>query len=108
MQLYDSLSKTKKTLNKKSINLYCCGPTVYNYIHIGNARPVLLVDVLIRYLKSRNIKVNYLQNITDIDDKIILKALDNKLNELEVSQKYTKAYLEDLKSLNINNQMRLF
>ncbi|WP_347938293.1 cysteine--tRNA ligase [Mycoplasma feriruminatoris] len=102
MQLYDSLSKTKKTLNKKSINLYCCGPTVYNYIHIGNARPVLLVDVLIRYLKSRNIKVNYLQNITDIDDKIILKALDNKLNELEVSQKYTKAYLEDLKSLNIN------
>ncbi|QVK09250.1 cysteine--tRNA ligase [Mycoplasma mycoides] len=102
MQLYDSLSKTKKNLNKKTINLYCCGPTVYNYIHIGNARPVLLVDVLIRYLKSRNIKVNYLQNITDIDDKIILKALDNNLNELEISQKYTNAYLEDLKSLNIN------
>ncbi|WP_434323851.1 cysteine--tRNA ligase [Mycoplasma capricolum subsp. capricolum] len=102
MQLYDSLSKTKKNLNKKTINLYCCGPTVYNYIHIGNARPIILVDVLTRYLKSRNIKINYLQNITDIDDKIILKALDNNLTELEISQKYTKAYLEDLESLNIN------
>ncbi|AUF83888.1 cysteine--tRNA ligase [Mesoplasma syrphidae] len=101
MKIYDSLTGEKNILSSKKVNIYCCGPTVYNYIHIGNARPVILVDILIRYLKSRGVEVNYLQNITDVDDKIIKKAIEQNLTENEISSLYTEAYIKDLKSLNI-------
>ncbi|WP_027063527.1 cysteine--tRNA ligase [Mesoplasma seiffertii] len=101
MKIYDSLTSEKNLLPTSKINIYSCGPTVYNYIHIGNARPAILVDVLTRYLKSRNVEVNYLQNITDVDDKIIKKAIEENLTEKEVSEFFTKAYIDDLKSMNV-------
>ncbi|AJM71605.1 cysteine--tRNA ligase [Mycoplasma yeatsii] len=103
MKIYDSLSKQLKNLDKKEITLYCCGPTVYNFIHIGNARPSILMDVFVRFLRSLNYKVNFLQNVTDVDDKIIAKALEEKTTEKELSERYTKAYLDDLTSLNVNH-----
>lgn len=101
MKLYNSLTSSISQLNKTEINVYSCGPTVYNYIHIGNARPAILMDTLVRYLNHRQIKVNYLQNITDIDDKIIHKAIEMNVSEIEVAQKYTQAFLNDLKKLNV-------
>ncbi|MBY7704397.1 class I tRNA ligase family protein [Vibrio harveyi] len=103
MKIYDSLSKQVKELDKKEITLYCCGPTVYNFIHIGNARPSILMDIFVRFLKSLNYKVNFLQNVTDVDDKIIAKALEESTTEKELSERYTKAYLDDLTSLNVNH-----
>ncbi|ATZ16860.1 cysteinyl-tRNA synthetase [Williamsoniiplasma luminosum] len=101
MKIYNSLTRNKSLLQQKAVTIYSCGPTVYNYIHIGNARPAILMDVLVRFLKSKNITVDYLQNITDIDDKIIAKAIEENKTEKEISKFYTKAYLDDLKSLNI-------
>ncbi|WP_280123365.1 cysteine--tRNA ligase [[Acholeplasma] multilocale] len=101
IKLYDSLKSITNDLDNKKINIYSCGPTVYNYIHIGNARPSLLVDTLVRYLKSRSVDVNYLQNITDIDDKIINRAIEEGLTEKEISTKYMNAYLDDLDAMNV-------
>ncbi|WP_434341776.1 cysteine--tRNA ligase [Mycoplasma putrefaciens] len=103
MKLYDSLSKNLKNLDKKEITLYCCGPTVYNFIHIGNARPSMLMDVFVRFLRSIGYQVNYLQNVTDVDDKIITRAKQENTTEKDLSERYTKAYLQDLTSLNINH-----
>lgn len=101
MKIYNSLTQDYQKINQKTLNIYACGPTVYNYIHIGNARPNILLDTLIRYWEFKGIKVNFLQNITDIDDKIIAKAAAEKKSEVAIAEFYTKAYLNDLKSLNI-------
>ncbi|PPE05864.1 cysteine--tRNA ligase [Williamsoniiplasma lucivorax] len=101
MKIYNSLTRTNTQLDKKELMIYSCGPTVYNYIHIGNARPNILMDVFVRFLKHKNIKVNYLQNVTDIDDKIIHKAIEENKTEKEVAEFFTKAYLADLQALNI-------
>ncbi|ATZ19076.1 cysteinyl-tRNA synthetase [Williamsoniiplasma somnilux] len=101
MKLYNSLTRTAELLEKSVLNIYSCGPTVYNYIHIGNARPSILMDVLIRFLETQNIEINFLQNITDIDDKIINKAIEQNQSEEIVSKQFTEAYLNDLKSLNV-------
>lgn len=100
MKLYDSYSKKNIEINEKVINIYNCGPTVYNDIHIGNARPLIVFDVLFRYLKTQNIEVNFVHNLTDIDDKIVNKAIENKTTEMEVSEKYIKAYKNIRKELN--------
>ena len=77
MKIYNSLTNKKenfKTVNPKKLNMYVCGPTVYNYIHIGNARPVVFFDVVKRFFLYKSYEVNYVVNITDVDDKIILES----------------------------------
>lgn len=102
IKIFDSMSKTKKQLTtNKVVNCYLCGPTVYNYVHIGNIRPVIVIDVLHRLLIHQKYQVNYIHNITDIDDKIIDQAKKEKTTESKISTKYFQAYLNDLKSLNI-------
>lgn len=102
IKLFDSMSKTKKELtNNKIVNFYLCGPTVYNYIHVGNIRPVLVFDVLHRLLKHQAYQINYVHNITDIDDKIIHQAEAEGISEAQLTEKYLQAYLADLKTLNV-------
>ncbi len=83
------------------LKMYVCGPTVYNYIHIGNARPFVVFDTLRKYLKYRGQNVKYVQNFTDVDDKIIKRAKEEGISALEVGEKYIAAYYEDVKALNI-------
>jgi len=84
------------------INMYACGPTVYNYFHIGNARPFLFFDVVRRYFKYLGYEVTYVQNITDIDDKIIDQANQENSTFHEIAKRYTDAFFDDLKLLNVN------
>jgi cysteinyl-tRNA synthetase len=98
MKIFDTLSGTKKELVNKSdgkpINLFVCGPTVYDYPHIGNARTFVMFDILIRYLRSRGFNIFYLQNITNVDDKIIQRAIDEKTTWDTVADKFEKAFYE--------------
>lgn len=104
MQIYNTMTRKKeelKPLNGKQINIYACGPTVYNYIHIGNARPICSFDVLRRYLKYRGYDVKYVQNFTDVDDKIIKKANEEGVPASEISEKYIAEYKKDAHGLNV-------
>lgn len=104
MQIYNTMTRKKeelKPLNGKQINIYACGPTVYNYIHIGNARPICSFDVLRRYLKYRGYDVRYVQNFTDVDDKIIKKANEEGVPASEISEKYIAEYKKDAHGLNV-------
>lgn len=104
MKLYNSLTKQIENvtfMKEKEISMYVCGPTVYNYVHIGNARPPLVFDFLNRGYSWLGYDVKHFSNITDIDDKIITKAIENKMSEKEVADFYKNAYNEDLKALNI-------
>ena len=79
MKIYNTLTRKKeelKTINEGEVKIYACGPTVYNFIHIGNARPLCVFDTLRRYLEYRGYNVRFVQNCTDIDDKIIKKAIE--------------------------------
>lgn len=104
MKLYNTLTRQKEEfipLKEGEVKIYACGPTVYNYIHIGNARPICVFDVLRRYLEYRGMKVTYVQNFTDIDDKIINKANEEGSDYLTVSKRYIEEYKTDAKGLNI-------
>ncbi len=104
MQIYNTLSRKKEEfvpITPGEAHIYACGPTVYNYIHIGNARPICVFDVLRRYLESRGCKVTFVQNFTDIDDKIIRRANEEKSDYLTVSNKYIKEYKTDAAGLNV-------
>jgi len=104
LQLFNSLERkiTKLKLQLgQNITIYLCGPTVYDHIHIGNLRPVVIFDVLHRLLLHLKIKVNYIQNITDIDDKIISKSQKEKKSEKEISDYYTQSYFTNLVRYNI-------
>jgi len=95
LKIYNSLSNKIEEFipNKENVvNMYVCGPTVYNYIHIGNARPVIFYDMLRRYLEFSGYKVNYASNITDVDDKIINKALEQNKTESDIAKFYEEAY----------------
>ena len=83
------------------VKIYACGPTVYNYIHIGNARPICVFDVLRRYMEYRGMKVTFVQNFTDIDDKIIRKANEENSDYLTVSERYIEEYKTDAEGLNV-------
>lgn len=104
MKVYNTLTRKKeelKTITDGEVKIYACGPTVYNYIHIGNARPLCVFDVLRRYLKYRGYKVNFVQNFTDIDDKIIKKAIEESSDYKTVTEKYIKEFWVDAKGLNV-------
>ncbi|MTI67000.1 MAG: cysteine--tRNA ligase [Firmicutes bacterium] len=102
MKLYNTLTGKKeefKPINDKKVTMYVCGPTVYNYIHVGNARPFVVFDVLRRYFKFKGYEVDYLLNFTDIDDKMIERANEEGKTVKEVADKYIKEYLEDANNL---------
>ncbi len=104
MKVYSTLTRRKEELEPITpgeFKIYACGPTVYNYIHIGNARPLCVFDVLRRYLEYRGYKVTFVQNFTDIDDKIIKKANEEGTDYLTVSKKYIEEYWTDARGMNI-------
>ena len=93
MKIYNTLTNSIQEfipLKENEVKMYVCGPTVYNYIHIGNTRPIIVFDVLARLLTYKGYKVTYVQNFTDIDDKIIKKANEEKISCQEITKKYIK------------------
>ena len=104
MRIFNTLTREKdefKPINEGEVKIYACGPTVYNYIHIGNARPLCVFDVLRRYLEWRGYKVKFVQNFTDIDDKLIRKANEEGITVPEVAERYIKEFKVDSKGLNV-------
>ncbi|MFD2369479.1 cysteine--tRNA ligase [Brevibacillus sp. GCM10020057] len=104
IQLTNTLTRRKEPfipLEPGKVKMYVCGPTVYNYIHIGNSRPAIVFDTLRRYLKYRGYQVTFVQNITDVDDKLIRVANEEGTTVKEVADRYTAAFNEDLRSLNV-------
>ncbi len=104
MKIYNTLTRTKEELvpiDKNEIKIYACGPTVYNFIHIGNARPLCVFDVLRRYLEWRGYTVRFVQNFTDIDDKLIKKANEEGTSVPEVAERYIKEFWTDAKGLGV-------
>lgn len=104
MKIYNTLTRKKEdfvSLEPNKVKMYVCGPTVYDNIHIGNARPYIVFDTVRRYLQHKGYEVNYVQNFTDVDDKIINKANSQKVTMKDISQKYIAETLEDAKNLNI-------
>ena len=104
MKIYNTLTRRKEEfepIRKGQVNIYVCGPTVYNYIHIGNTRPIVVFDTLRRYMEYRGYKVKYVQNFTDVDDKIINRAKDEGVSALEISERYIKEYFDDADALNV-------
>ena len=104
MRVFNTLTRQKQELvpiKSGEYKIYACGPTVYNFIHIGNARPLCVFDVLRRYLEYRGNKVTFVQNFTDIDDKIIRRANEEGLTFKEISEKYIEEFWKDAKGMNI-------
>ena len=104
MKIFNTLTRQKdefKPISEGEVKIYACGPTVYNYIHIGNARPLCVFDVLRRYFEWRGYKVNFVQNFTDIDDKLINKANDEGITVPEVAERYIGEFWTDAKGLNV-------
>ncbi|MEG1845618.1 MAG: cysteine--tRNA ligase, partial [Oscillospiraceae bacterium] len=104
MRIYNTLTRQKeelKTITEGEVKVYACGPTVYNFIHIGNARPLCVFDTMRRYMEYRGLKVRFVQNFTDIDDKIIKKAIEEKSDYKVVSEKYIEEFWKDTKGMNI-------
>lgn len=104
LQIYNTLTRTKETFVSQTpgkANIYVCGPTVYGYIHIGNARPMIFFDIVRSYLENQKYEVNYVVNFTDVDDKLIRKAEEMNTTVPEVAEMFIKAYYEDLDGLDI-------
>ena len=104
MKLYNTMTnkiEEFKTIEENKVKMYVCGPTVYNYIHLGNARPIVVFDTLARYFEHKGMKVEFVQNFTDVDDKIINKSIEEGTSASEVSEKYIKYFFEDISKLNI-------
>lgn len=106
MKVFNTMSRTKEEfvpVNENEVKIYACGPTVYNYIHIGNARPLCVFDVLRRYLEYRGYNVKFVQNFTDIDDKIIKRANEEGKTFEEISEKYIEEFWTDAHGLNFKD-----
>lgn len=104
MKLYNTLTKSKEEfvpIEPGKVRMYVCGPTVYNYIHIGNARPMIVFDTVRRFFEYKGYEVNYVSNFTDVDDKIIKKANEEGVSASEISERYIKECKKDMKGLNI-------
>ena len=104
MKLYNTLSKRKEEfipLEEGKVKMYVCGPTVYNLIHIGNARPMIVFDTARRYMEYKGYEVNYVSNFTDVDDKIIKKAIEEGVSAEEISQRYIAECKKDMEGMNV-------
>lgn len=104
MKIYNTLSQKKEEfvpIKEGKVGMYVCGPTVYNYIHIGNARPMIVFDTVRRYLEYKGYEVNYVSNFTDVDDKIIKKANEEGVSATEISERYIAECIQDMEALNI-------
>ena len=104
MKIYNTLSRTKEEfvpIEEGKVRMYVCGPTVYNYIHIGNARPMIVFDTVRRYLEYAGYEVNFVSNFTDVDDKIIKKAIEEGTSAEEVSQRFIKECKQDMEDMNV-------
>src|SRR5581483_5243388 len=106
IRLYNSLSGEKEPLplpsEQKKLRLFVCGPTVYGYSHIGHARTYIFFDFFAKYLRAQGFDVNYLQNITDVDDKIIVRAKEEHRTPEEVATFFTEAYFDDMQALGVD------
>jgi len=105
LKLYNTLSRKKevfKSRKGKRVNIFVCGPTTYDFSHIGHARTYIVFDMIVKYLRQKGYNVFYLQNITNIDDKIIDRAIKEKIFWKDLSRKFEREYLKDMKALNIN------
>ncbi|MCD7763993.1 MAG: cysteine--tRNA ligase [Lachnospiraceae bacterium] len=104
MRVYNTLSKRKEEfvpLEPGKVKMYVCGPTVYNLIHIGNARPMIVFDTVRRYLEHKGYEVNYVSNFTDVDDKIIAKANEEGVSAQEISERYIAECKKDMEAMNV-------
>ena len=104
MKLYNTLTRKKEEfvpLQEGKVSMYVCGPTVYNYIHIGNARPMIVFDTVRRYLEYKGYDVNYVSNFTDVDDKIIKKSVEEGIPAEEVAQRYIAECKKDMADMNV-------
>ena len=104
MKIYNTLTRKKEEfvpIEEGKVKMYVCGPTVYNYFHIGNARPFVVFDTLRKYLEYRGYKVKFVQNFTDVDDKIINRAKEEGVTAPEISEKYIEEYYKDAAALNV-------
>ena len=103
MLIYNTYTRQKeefKPIEENKVKMYICGPTVYNYVHIGNARPVLFFDLVHRYFNYLGYEVDYVSNVTDVDDKIINRAIEEEVTEAEIAKKYLEYFLECNQLLN--------
>lgn len=106
ISIYNTQSKSKEQLMpiaEDKIQIFVCGPTVYDYIHIGNARTFVVFDAFVKYLRYRKFHVHYIQNITDIDDKIIKKAIENNKKPIDLAREFEEFFLDDIKNLGITS-----
>jgi cysteinyl-tRNA synthetase len=106
MKIFNTLSGKKdefKPIKGKNVNLFVCGPTVYDYSHIGHARTYIIFDSFVKYLRSRGYNVFYLQNITDIDDKIIARSREKGVTPKDLARAFEKEYIKDMKALGVNS-----
>ena len=104
MRIYNTLTKTKQEfvpIEEGKVRMYVCGPTVYNLIHIGNARPMIVFDTVRRYMEYKGYDVNYVSNFTDVDDKIIKRAIEEGVTSSEISERYIKEVKKDMHDLNV-------
>jgi cysteinyl-tRNA synthetase len=104
MKLYNTLTRKKEDfipIHENEVRMYCCGPTVYNYFHVGNARPFIIFDVFRRYMEYKGYKVTYVQNFTDIDDKMIQRANEEKITVAELAERFIEEYFKDADGLGI-------
>jgi cysteinyl-tRNA synthetase len=104
LKIYNTLTNQKeelRTIEEGKVKIYACGPTVYNLIHIGNARPLCVFDVLRRYMEWRGWEVRYIQNFTDIDDKIIRRANEENVTYEIIAERYIEEFRKDASGLNV-------
>ena len=104
MKLYNTLTKSKEEfvpLTEGKVRMYVCGPTVYNLIHIGNARPMIVFDTARRYMEYKGYEVNFVSNFTDVDDKIIAKAIEEGVDSEVISTRYIKECKKDMEAMNV-------
>lgn len=106
LELYNTLTRKKeifKPIKDKKVNLFVCGPTVYDFSHIGHAKTYIQFDVIVKYLRWLGYNVNYVQNITNIDDKIIQKALEKKQDSIKLANHFEKEFKSDMKKLGVDS-----
>ena len=104
MKIYNTLSGRKEEfvpLQEGKVRMYVCGPTVYNLIHIGNARPMIIFDTVRRYMEYKGYEVNYVSNFTDVDDKIIKKAMEEGVDSSVISERYIAECKKDMEAMNV-------